>query len=74
VKMFKLKEILVVRTKVLKLIHLLGLVSRVKATRVCGRKVVHQPTEHREKILEGKILQLADQVNHITLTVDLLAI
>jgi hypothetical protein len=54
----RLKEKLVVRTKLLKLIFLLGLVNREMAVQVYDRKVDHLIMELREKIWEVKTLQL----------------
>jgi hypothetical protein len=54
----RLKEKLVVRTKLLKLIFLLGLVNREMAVQVYDRKVDHLIMELREKIWEVKPLQL----------------
>jgi hypothetical protein len=58
----KLREILVVRTRMLTLIPLLGLINREMAVQVCDRKVDHQPAEFRGRIWEGKILHQAGQV------------
>jgi hypothetical protein len=67
----RLRETSVVRTRLLKLILLLGLVNREMIVQVCDRKVVHLLTEHREKIWEVKTLQPAGQVNPIVLVVGL---